>query len=171
MTSLIPACGRGRSTSFIPAVPAAWSVTTIAFMIFSSVVLSRAPTRAEIAPERQRQRFDASRLLLKTVPRSTRLAVPSRDGSAPHPPRSCTNDPADRPDLFGDPRGHRERTARFRRAFAVLAGSLGPTLRLPRHRACGLRTADRRAIRDRSGAGRDACGRATVAIDHARLGT
>src|SRR6516164_7718522 len=25
-------CGAGRSTSFIPAVPAAWSVTTIAFM-------------------------------------------------------------------------------------------------------------------------------------------
>src|SRR6201981_741624 len=38
MTSFIAACGSGRSTSFIPAVPAAWSVTTIAFMIiFSSV--------------------------------------------------------------------------------------------------------------------------------------
>src|SRR5690348_1196543 len=37
MTSFIAACGSGRSTSFIPAVPAAWSVTTIAFMmIFSS---------------------------------------------------------------------------------------------------------------------------------------
>src|SRR6202012_1890710 len=32
MTSFIAACGSGRSTSFIPAVPAAWSVTTIAFM-------------------------------------------------------------------------------------------------------------------------------------------
>ena len=31
--------GSGRSTSFIPAVPAAWSVTTIAFMgIVSSVI-------------------------------------------------------------------------------------------------------------------------------------
>src|SRR5438477_5540451 len=39
MTSFIAACGSGRSTSFIPAVPAAWSVTTIAFMIiFSSVI-------------------------------------------------------------------------------------------------------------------------------------
>ena len=27
------ACGSGRSTSFIPAVPAAWSVTTIAFIV------------------------------------------------------------------------------------------------------------------------------------------
>jgi hypothetical protein len=33
MTSLIAACGSGRFTSFIPAVPAAWSVTTIAFII------------------------------------------------------------------------------------------------------------------------------------------
>src|SRR5215470_2025123 len=39
MTSFIAAGGSGRSASFIPAVPAAWSVTTIAFMmIFSSVV-------------------------------------------------------------------------------------------------------------------------------------
>src|SRR5438067_242699 len=39
MTSFIAACGSGRSISFIPAVPAAWSVTTIAFMmIFSSVI-------------------------------------------------------------------------------------------------------------------------------------
>jgi hypothetical protein len=30
---LIAACGSGRSTSFIPAVPAAWSVTTIAFIV------------------------------------------------------------------------------------------------------------------------------------------
>src|SRR4029453_17474137 len=35
-TSFIAACGSGRSTSFIPAVPAAWSVTTIAFMIIFS---------------------------------------------------------------------------------------------------------------------------------------
>ena len=35
----IAACGSGRSTSVIPAVPAAWSVTTIAFMgIVSSVI-------------------------------------------------------------------------------------------------------------------------------------
>src|SRR5207247_3239325 len=39
MTSFIAAGGSGRSTSFIPAVPAAWSVTTIAFMgILSSVI-------------------------------------------------------------------------------------------------------------------------------------
>src|SRR5215510_9962229 len=42
MTSFIAACGLGRSTSVMPAVPAAWSVTTIAFMIiFSSVPLWR----------------------------------------------------------------------------------------------------------------------------------
>jgi hypothetical protein len=39
MTSFIAADGSGRSASFIPALPAALSVTTIAFMInFSSVV-------------------------------------------------------------------------------------------------------------------------------------
>src|SRR5712691_11784902 len=39
MTSFIAAGGSGRSTSVIPAVPAAWSVTTIAFMgIVSSVI-------------------------------------------------------------------------------------------------------------------------------------
>src|SRR6267142_1808404 len=39
MTSFIAACSLGRSTSFIPAVPAAWSVTTIAFMgIVSSII-------------------------------------------------------------------------------------------------------------------------------------
>src|SRR5215470_1245135 len=37
-TSFIAACGSGRSTSFIPAVPAAWSVTTIAFMEISSII-------------------------------------------------------------------------------------------------------------------------------------
>src|SRR5215472_6244695 len=45
MTSFIAAGGSGRSTSFIPAVPATWSVTTIAFMmIFSSVIASRPRT-------------------------------------------------------------------------------------------------------------------------------
>src|SRR5215470_6345675 len=39
MTSFIAAGGSGRSASFIPAVPAALSVTTIAFMIiFTSVI-------------------------------------------------------------------------------------------------------------------------------------
>src|SRR4029078_12507871 len=37
-TSFIAACGSARFTSFMPAVPAAWSVTTIAFMIFSLVI-------------------------------------------------------------------------------------------------------------------------------------
>jgi hypothetical protein len=36
---LIAACGSGRSTSVIPAVPAAWSVTTIAFMGIASSVI------------------------------------------------------------------------------------------------------------------------------------
>src|SRR6516165_8336760 len=39
MTSFIAACGSGRSISVIPAVPAAWSVTTIAFMGFVSSVI------------------------------------------------------------------------------------------------------------------------------------
>src|SRR5215469_6643723 len=39
MTSFIAAGGSGRSTSVIPAVPAAWSVTTIAFMGIVSLVI------------------------------------------------------------------------------------------------------------------------------------
>src|SRR5437879_1716082 len=39
MTSFIAAGGSGRSTSVIPAVPAAWSVTTIAFMMIFSLVI------------------------------------------------------------------------------------------------------------------------------------
>src|SRR5919198_1993754 len=40
MTSLIAAGGSGRSTSVIPAVPAAWSVTTIAFIWDTSLYQS-----------------------------------------------------------------------------------------------------------------------------------
>ena len=36
---VIAACGSGRSTSFIPAVPAAWFVTTIAFMSIITLVI------------------------------------------------------------------------------------------------------------------------------------
>ena len=55
MTSFIAAGGAGRSTSFIPAVPAAWSVTTIAFMGIVSAVICRladvrgaSPSRAKL---------------------------------------------------------------------------------------------------------------------------
>src|SRR4029453_7309644 len=44
MTSFIAACGSGRSTSFIPAVPAAWSVATIAFIVRLPVSSSRPST-------------------------------------------------------------------------------------------------------------------------------
>src|SRR6266542_6294620 len=40
MTSFIAAVGSGRSASVIPAVPAAWSVTTIAFILDTSVYQS-----------------------------------------------------------------------------------------------------------------------------------
>src|SRR6266576_3200670 len=40
MTSLMAAGGSGRSTSVIPAVPAAWSVTTIAFIWDTSLYQS-----------------------------------------------------------------------------------------------------------------------------------
>ena len=40
MTSFIAAGGSGRSASVIPAVPAAWSVTTIAFILDTSLYQS-----------------------------------------------------------------------------------------------------------------------------------
>src|SRR5882672_1140305 len=100
----------------------------------------------------------------KTVPRLPILAVPLRDGCPPRPTRSCQKDSAGCPDLFGDPRGHRERTARLGRAVALLAGSGRSARRLPRHRACGLRASHRGAIRDWSRAGRNSCGRTAVPI-------
>src|SRR5712672_1437445 len=198
MTSFIAACGSGRSTSVIPAVPAAWSVTTIAFIIiFSSVIclfggnvagsvdapaihkmsaivellspclrsalsaLTGVPTKPD-GTGSFRSLVLANRCVApdhKTVPRLPILAVPSRDGCPPRPTRSCQKDSAGCPDLFGDPRGHRERTARLGRAVALLAGSGRSTRRLPRHRACGLRAPHRGAIRDWSRPGRNSCGR------------
>src|SRR5437763_9483077 len=59
MTSFIAACGSGRSTSFIPAVPAAWSVTTIAFMIiFSSGICLFGGNVAEMGACRSRTNAD-----------------------------------------------------------------------------------------------------------------
>ena len=185
----------------MPAVPAAWSVTTIAFMIiFSSVIclfglgsvdapairqnvshcgtpfsrclrsalsaLTGVPTKPDGSGS-LRSRVLANRCVApghKTVPRMPILAVPSRDGCPPDPTRSCQKDSAGCPDLFGDPRRHRKRTARLGRAVALLAGSGRSTRRLPRHRACGLRASHRGAIRDWSRAGRNACGRAAVPI-------
>src|ERR1700747_350830 len=49
MTSFIAAGGSGRSASFIPAVPAAWSVTTIAFMGIVSSVICNADDRLSLA--------------------------------------------------------------------------------------------------------------------------
>jgi hypothetical protein len=43
MTSFIAAGGSGRSASVIPAVPAAWSVTTIAFILDTSLYQSSPP--------------------------------------------------------------------------------------------------------------------------------
>src|SRR6266487_6515620 len=59
MTSFIAAGGSGRSTSFIPAVPAAWSVTTIAFMgIVSSVICLFGGNVAGMGARRSRTNAD-----------------------------------------------------------------------------------------------------------------
>src|SRR6516165_9072647 len=60
MTSFIAACGSGRSTSFIPAVPAAWSVTTIAFIVHLLVCgMSSSSMEASAGKWRYRQRTTA----------------------------------------------------------------------------------------------------------------
>src|SRR6266704_6956564 len=59
MTSFIAAGGSGRSASFIPAVPAAWSVTTIAFMgIVSSVICLFGGNVAGMGARRSRTNAD-----------------------------------------------------------------------------------------------------------------
>src|SRR5207253_3108646 len=91
MTSFIAAGGSGRSTSFIPAVPAAWSVTTIAFMIGGLLSCPRAARRlgaiasilAEGAacarPAQQTQRSDAAGLTRASIYLHKKEVV-ARDG-------------------------------------------------------------------------------------------
>src|SRR5215472_2776182 len=50
MTSFIAAGGSGRSASFIPAVPAAWSVTTIAFIVHLLCVWSSSLAQRCVPP-------------------------------------------------------------------------------------------------------------------------
>src|SRR4030095_12798569 len=47
MTSFIAACGSARSTSVIPAVPAAWSVTTMGFIVRLLVLSKRRDGRVQ----------------------------------------------------------------------------------------------------------------------------
>jgi hypothetical protein len=63
MTSLIAAGGSGRSTSVIPAVPAAWSVTTIAF-IWDTSLYQSSPAALDYGFRKQRDMYglDLSRL-------------------------------------------------------------------------------------------------------------
>src|SRR3954468_20561817 len=198
MTSLIAACGSVRFTSFMPAVPADCSVTTIAFMVFT-LVACRFALGSVDAPAvdtmssmvellfrfggvcRVPIKCDGSgslRLMMptdrciaavhKTVPRPPILAVPFHDGCPPDPTRSCQKDSAGNPDLFGDPRRHRKRTARLGRTVALLAGYGRATRRLPRHRARGLRASGRGAVRDWPWAGRNTCRRSAAPILNTR---
>src|SRR5438067_6821725 len=94
MTSFIAACGSGRSTSFIPAVPAAWSVTTIAFMgIVSSVICLLGGNVASMGACRSRTNADDRLPLASLGPvEGGDGIVEGRDGadvrpqsSVPHP--------------------------------------------------------------------------------------
>jgi hypothetical protein len=58
MTSFIAAGGSGRSTSFIPAGPAAWSVTTIAFIDFICAVTKDYSFVSAWTPHSTRARFE-----------------------------------------------------------------------------------------------------------------
>src|SRR4029453_11015634 len=94
MTSFIAACGSGRSTSFIPAVPAAWSVTTIAFMgIVSTVICLLGGNVASMGACRSRTNADDRLPLASLGPvEGGDCIVEGRDGadvrpqsSVPHP--------------------------------------------------------------------------------------
>src|SRR4029077_11121226 len=98
MTSFIAARGSGRSTSVIPAVPAAWSVTTIAFIAHHpgiECVTARhpaLPTRAYGIP-RTPGFFRLIDVYVYTVRRasrracqSPRVAPPGTAGRTPRPP-------------------------------------------------------------------------------------
>src|SRR5690349_13066488 len=102
MTSLIAACGSGRSTSVIPAVPAASSVTTIAFipnlryrLLASCIVANPATTARDERdhPSMQRARHRIKRQAGgapvdvardgRSRPRATLLHVEGRGPAAP----------------------------------------------------------------------------------------
>src|SRR5947209_15621301 len=91
MTSFIAACGSGRSTSFIPAVPAAWSVTTIAFMGIVSICLSDGNV-ASMGACRSRTKAD-DRLPADPLGRieSGDGVVEGRDGADVRPQSSVTH--------------------------------------------------------------------------------
>src|ERR1043166_6869525 len=91
------ACGSGRSTSFIPAVPAAWSVTTIAFMgIVSSVICLLGGNVASIGACRSRTNAD-DRLPADSLGRieSGDGIVEGRDLADVRPQSSVTHPPDD----------------------------------------------------------------------------
>src|SRR5262249_12653957 len=90
MTSLIAACGSGRSTSFIPAVPAAWSVTTIAFMgIVSSVICHVGRNVASMGACRSRTNADDRLPLASLGPiEGGHGIVEARDGADVRPQSS-----------------------------------------------------------------------------------
>src|SRR5207248_8730853 len=99
MTSFIAPGGSGRSTSFIPAVPAAWSVTTIAFMIiFSSVICLFGGNVASMGACRSRTNADDHLPLASLGPvEGGNGIVEGRDvadvrpqSSVPHPPDDLT---------------------------------------------------------------------------------
>src|SRR5262249_34321112 len=88
MTSFIAAGGSGRSTSVIPAAPAAWSVTTIAFMgIASSITClfggsrTNADDRLPAAVKRPRQRGSSD--TRPGLARALRGASPGQAQTAP----------------------------------------------------------------------------------------
>src|SRR5947207_14255715 len=94
MTSFIAAGGSGRTTSFIPAVPAAWSVPTIAFMgIVSSVICLLGGNVASMGACRSRTNADDRLPLASLGPvEGGDGIVEGRDGadvrpqsSVPHP--------------------------------------------------------------------------------------
>ena len=78
MTSLIAAGGSGRSPSVIPAVPAAWSVTTIAFMgIVSSLICLFGALRAGSShADRVARRLSKSRVVWRSRCRASQAFAP-----------------------------------------------------------------------------------------------
>src|SRR5215813_5920640 len=90
MTSFIAARGSGRSTSFIPAVPAAWSITTIAFTtVFSSVICLLVDRCRDAADSLSDFRNAVERLRIVD---QNRVAIVRASPSRPHAAREVRED-------------------------------------------------------------------------------
>ena len=124
MTSFIAAGGSGRSASFIPAVPAAWSVTTIAFIVHLPCVVGRhGPGEEMLSPRRwDRTKIGKSDCIKRMPPICRHIGrPPHREHLEKNARTSQTVDAQDRTGSFCTDRQEQEQSASAAGPIRILA--------------------------------------------------